>query len=198
MTGGRTARTAAGPSAGGTATDDSRTAWLLAGQDLLRDGGYRAVKLAALSERTGRTTGSFYHHFDGMSEYLGELASFFGSEQPRSTLERLSALPPERRLRRLEQLSVELHMGALHRAMRDWAAVDTTAAAAVSQADRVLLELLRDAFIDLGSVRQDAELQAEVVFALAVARLDTPWPRRSTTIRRVVEVLSLPSSGDAP
>jgi len=165
---------------------------LLAGQELLRDGGYRSVKLSTLCERTGLTTGSFYHHFGGMSEYLTELASYFGSEQPRSTLDRLSELAPDRRLRKLEKLSVELHMGALHRAMRDWATVDATAAAAVSDADRVLLEFLRDAFVAMGVSRADAELRAEIVFALAVARLDTPWSRRSTSIQRVAEALLFP------
>jgi len=192
VTGGRSARSVAEGSAGGPSPDDSRTAWLLAGQDILRDGGYRSVKLSALCERTGLTTGSFYHHFGGISEYLTELASFFGSEQPRSTLDRLSALSPERRLRRLEQLSVELHMGALHRAMRDWATVDSTAATAVNEADRVLLEFLRDAFVGMGVSRADAELRAEIVFALAVARLDTPWTRRSTSVQRVTAALLFP------
>jgi AcrR family transcriptional regulator len=164
----------------------SRTAWLAAGQDLLREGGFPAVKLAALCERTGRTTGSFYHHFSGMAQYLGELASFFGDEQPRQAVALLSELPPEQRLPRLEQLSVELHMGSLHRAMRDWATCNEPAAEAVRQADRVLLEFVRDTFLDLGVDRGTAELQAEVVYALAIVRLDTPWPRRSTSIDRVL------------
>ncbi len=174
-----------------------RTAWLLAGQELLRDGGYRSVKLSALCERTGLTTGSFYHHFGGMSEYLTELASYFGSEQPRSTLDRLSDLAPDRRLRKLEKLSVELHMGALHRAMRDWATVDVTAAVAVNEADRVLLEFLRDAFAGMGLSRADAELRAEIVFSLAVTRLDTPWTRRSTSVQRVTDALLLPTRDGA-
>ena len=164
----------------------SRAAWLVAGQELLRDGGFQAVKLASLCGLTGRTTGSFYHHFSGMAEYLGELASFFGVEQPQLVVERLSVLDPQERLRRLEHLSVELHMGALHRAMRDWAIVNEPAAEAVRDSDRVLLEFIRDAFIDQGADREAAELQAEVVYALAIVRLDTPWPRRSTSVDRVL------------
>ena len=87
-----------------------------------RSAGSRAAWLVA---------GSFYHHFSGMAEYLGELASFFGVEQPQLVVERLSVLDPQERLRRLEHLSVELHMGALHRAMRDWAIVNEPAAEAV-------------------------------------------------------------------
>ena len=175
--------------ANGVEVDGSRAAWLVAGQDLLREGGFQAVKLAALCELTGRTTGSFYHHFSGMAEYLGELASFFGDEQPRRAVEHLSTLGPDERLRRLEQLSVELHMGALHRAMRDWATCNEPAAEAVRDADHVLLEFIRDAFVDRGADRETAELQAEVVYALAIVRLDTPWTRRSTSIDRVLRGL---------
>ena len=91
--------------------DGSRLGWLIAGQELLRSGGFQSVKLAALCELTGRTTGSFYHHFDGMAAYLGELASFFGVEQPKTVLAELSKLEPERRLAHLERISAELHRG---------------------------------------------------------------------------------------
>lgn len=176
--------------------DTGRTAWLVAGQELLRDGGFQAVKLASLCGLTGRTTGSFYHHFSGMAEYLGELASFFGVEQPQLVVERLSVLEPRDRLRRLEHLSVELHMGALHRAMRDWAVVNEPAAEAVRDSDRVLLEFIRDAFVDLGAEVEVAELRAEVVYALAIVRLDTPWPRRSTSVDTVLD--GLRENGDGP
>lgn len=182
--------------AGDERADGSRTAWLVAGQELLRTGGFQAVKLASLCGLTGRTTGSFYHHFSGMAEYLGELASFFGVEQPQLVVERLSALEPRERLRRLEHLSVELHMGALHRAMRDWAIVNEPAAEAVRDSDRVLLEFIRDAFVDQGADRQTAELRAEVVYALAIVRLDTPWPRRSTSVDSVLR--GMVGGGDLP
>lgn len=175
------------------AGDDSRTPWLVAGQELLRRGGFPAVKLAALCELTGRTTGSFYHHFRGMSEFLGELASFFGTEQPRAVLARLADRPPAERLSELERLSVQLHMGTLHRAMRDWATVNEPAAEAVRDADRVVLEFLRDTHVELGVDLEDAELRAEVIYALAVARIDPPWPRRSTTIVRVLDAWPVPA-----
>jgi len=175
--------------------DGSRLGWLIAGQELLRSGGFQSVKLAALCELTGRTTGSFYHHFDGMAAYLGELASFFGVEQPKTVLAELSRLEPERRLARLEHISAELHAGALHRAMRDWATVNEPAAEAVRAADTMLLEFIRDSFIAQGVPRPVSELQAEVVYALAIVRMDTPWRRRSTSIARVLKGLGGGPSG---
>ncbi|MBS1837022.1 MAG: TetR/AcrR family transcriptional regulator [Actinobacteria bacterium] len=177
---------ASGPEPG---ADGVRGAWLVAGQDLLRRGGYPAVKLSSLCEITGRTTGSFYHHFSGMADYLVELASFFGTEQPRAVLDRLASLAPSERLAELERLSMQLHMGSLHRAMRDWATVDGPAAEAVRDADRVLLEFIRDALVAAGVACADAELRAEVVYALAIARIDPPWRRRSTSIDAVLDAL---------
>lgn len=166
--------------------DDSRRAWLDAGQDLLRRGGFQSVKLAPLCDLTGRTTGSFYHHFGSMAGYLGELAAYFGGEQPRSVLDTIRNLSPERRLRRLQALGLQLHMGSLHLAMRDWATVSGLAAVAVREADLVLLEFIRDCLTDAGLDVVDAELRAEVLYALGVARFDTPWRRRSTSVDRLL------------
>lgn len=177
------------------ADEGSRVGWLVAGQELLRRGGFQSVKLAALCELTGRTTGSFYHHFDGMAAYLGELASFFGVEQPSIVLGELAELEPERRLARLEHISAELHAGALHRAMRDWATVNEPAAEAVRAADTMLLEFIRDSFVAQGVSRAVAELRAEVVYSLAIIRMDTPWMRHSTSIARVLQGLGDTSSG---
>lgn len=166
--------------------DDSRRAWLDAGQDLLRRGGFQSVKLAPLCELTGRTTGSFYHHFGGMADYLDELAAYFGGEQPRSVLEQMADLPPQQRLRRLQELGMQLHMGSLHLAMRDWATASGPAAVAVREADRVLLEFIRDCLTDAGVDVADAEQRAEVLYALGVARFDTPWRRRTTSVDRLL------------
>ena len=53
----------------------------------------------------------------------------------------------------------------------------------------MLLEFFRDAFVAQGVDRATAELRAEVVYALAIVRLDTPWTRRSTSIDRVLRGL---------
>jgi len=52
----------------------SATDWIQAGQELLRERGISAIKLAALTERLGVSTGSFYHHFADFEQYLGALA----------------------------------------------------------------------------------------------------------------------------
>ena len=92
-----------------SAGDVRRTAWLDAGQDLLREGGVSAVKLAELTHRLRRTTGSFYHHFRGMEQYRDELAAYFGDVQPRAVLHRLAPLSPRDRLLGLHEVFVAAH-----------------------------------------------------------------------------------------
>lgn len=155
---------------------DGRDRWLLAGQDLLRDGGVPAVKLDALTERTGRSTGSFYHHFANMAGYLAELARYYGAEQVEEALDAIADEPPVRRLRALAAIAEDRDMRSLDVAMRDWAGTDAGAAEAVRAADATLLTFLERAFADLGHDRAGARVRAVALLSVAVARVQTPWP----------------------
>jgi AcrR family transcriptional regulator len=169
---------------------DGRRRWLLAGQQLLRDGGMPAVKLLALVEHTGLTTGSFYHHFGSMAVYLDELASFYGSERPSELLERVDAPDPRARLEQFERLARDERMGPLDRAMRDWAGSNDVAAAAVRASDEHLLRFMEAAFRDLGYERDDARLRAIVLLSVGVARVHTPWPTPRRARARMLDLLA--------
>ncbi len=173
-----------------SSTGTRRTAWLDAGQDLLREGGPSAVKLADLTHRFRRTTGSFYHHFASMEQYRDELAAYFGDAQPREVLERLAPLPPRDRLRGLAEVFVDWEMGPLHAAMREWATSNATAATALRAADHALLEFIAEVFADLGLGEHDARWRAEVVFAMGAARVDPPWPHAIKGVDDLLEVLT--------
>src|SRR5690349_14704974 len=108
-----------------------RELWLLAGQELLRRGGIAAVKLQALTDELGLTTGSFYHHFGGMAEYLDELARYYGAEQVEQNVDSITETDPRGRLRRLATISRDDRMAPLDAAMRDWAGSNALARAAV-------------------------------------------------------------------
>lgn len=154
------------------------TAWLLAGQKLLRAGGVTAVKLHALTAATGLTTGSFYHHFDGMPDFLDELAAFFGNEQVTQNLATIVEPEPRARLHAMMALAVEQDLQTLDAAMRDWAGSSTAAARAVKATDKALLTFVLDAFTELGYTGRDAEIRAQMMVAYGVARVMPPWPAR--------------------
>jgi AcrR family transcriptional regulator len=173
-----------------TVEPKGRELWLLAGQELLRRGGISTVKLQALTAELGLTTGSFYHHFSGMADYLDDLARYYGSEQVRQHIDRIADDDPRVRLRRLAAVSRDERMGPLDAAMRAWAAGNELAAEAVHQADELLLRYLEQAFRDLGFDRRDAQLRALLLFSVGVARVQVPWRPAVRSIDDVLTVLA--------
>ena len=169
-----------------------RADWLLAGQDLLRAGGVRAVKLSALTRTLGVTTGSFYHHFADMSAYLDALAEHWGETQPAEVPPTISDGPPLARLTALEALHRTNDMEPLDRAMRAWASDEPRAAAAVREADARLLRFLERAFADLGFEREDARARALLMFSAGAANIYAPWRIDGTGRRRMLAVLTAP------
>ena len=153
-----------------------RELWLLAGQELLRRGGAGSVKLRALSSQLGGlTTGSFYHHFSGMADYLDQLARHYGTDQPSRGLALVDDPDPRLRLRRLYEMSLDDRMGPLDAAMRDWAGSNSLAAQAVQDADGALLRFIERAFLDLGYPRREAQARAQLLFSAGTARITPPW-----------------------
>ena len=171
--------------------DGSRQLWLLAGQELLRRGGHRAVKIHALKQEAGLTTGSFYHHFSGVAEYLAELARYWGEEFLEANVTRMDVGDPRQRLANVSWLAVSERIVKLDAAMRDWAGYDDIAAKAVQRTDAVLLEFMATAFEELGFSRSDARLRAQLYLSLGAARILAPW-RSELDIDRVLDLLTAP------
>lgn len=167
-----------------------REAWLVAGQELLRRGGVGAVKLRALTEELGLTTGSFYHHFTGMAPYLDELARYYGADQVEQGTEALAGAEPRERLRRFYQRSVDDRMGLLDAAMRDWAGSNAVAAEAVRAADTVVLRFIERAFADLGYPAVEAQVRAQLLLSVGVARIRPPWRVPGDPFDTFLEVLA--------
>ena len=178
-----------------TTESNGRERWLLAGQDLLRRGGVGEVKLQALTAELGLTTGSFYHHFTAMADYLDQLARYYGSDQVLQHIERIATDDPRERIRRLAAVSRDERMGPLDAAMRDWAGANALAAEAVARADEILLRYLEQAFRDLGFDQRDAQLRALLLFSTGVARIHPPW---RPAVRSIDDVLDVLAPADAP
>ena len=178
-------------------TSKGQEQWLAAGQELLRRGGVGAVRLQALTEELGLTTGSFYHHFSGMAEYLEQLAAYYGSDQPRSQLALVEDADPRVRLERLIALAGDERMVPLDAAMRDWAGSNEAAARAVRDADAYLLRFIERAFLDLGYGRREAQTRATLLFSAGVARISPPWRLGNKVFDEVLDILA-PVADPAP
>lgn len=164
--------------------------WLRAGQQLLRLGGLAAVKIKALQKETGLTTGSFYHHFANMEEYLDELAAYWGLDTPGHIAE--VQHQPDARTRLVEVLAIAPRedLQRLDRAMRDWAGSDQRAADAVKRVDEALLTFCAEVFTDLGLDEMDARISAQAVIATSVARVTPPWPSIEDHLDRLLNILT--------
>ena len=167
-----------------------RELWLAGGQELLRRGGVGAVKLQALTDELGLTTGSFYHHFASMADYLDHLARHYGSDQPRIGLAAADDPDPRARLRNLYLLSLDDRMGPLDTAMRDWAGSNKLAARAVHDSDESLLRFIEHAFRDLGYPGRDAQNRAALLYSAGVARIRPPWRTSTKAFEETLEILA--------
>ena len=174
-----------------------RDLWLAGGQELLRRGGIGAVKLQALTDELGLTTGSFYHHFHGMADYLDQLARHYGSDQPRIGLAAADDPDPRTRLHKLYALSLDDRMGPLDSAMRDWAGSNELAAQAVHDSDESLLRFIERAFLDLGYPERAAQTRAALLYSAGVARIRPPWRIGAHAFAETLEVLA-PSDAPPP
>lgn len=178
------------PAPGRASVPLTREDWLLAGQELLRAGGVAAVKLGALTDRVGATTGSFYHHFVDMQEYLDCLARHYGTEQVDAAIAAASQQPdPVARIRLTMTASRRRRMRPLDNAMRVWAAGNPTARASVRRTDERILELLEAAFDDLGFSRHQSLLRARMLWSLHVAQIYAPWEKSEADIDEILRVL---------
>lgn len=166
------------------------TTWLLAGQDLLRSGGIGAVKLHSLTKAAGLTTGSFYHHFGGMPDYLDALAACFGDDQVESHLKGTESLEPRDRIVTLMAMARERKLIPLDAAMRDWAGSSSAAAKAVEAVDHRLLEYLTEAFAELGYSGRAGQVRAQLLVSSGVARVIAPWPPSEQDLDDVLDILA--------
>lgn len=145
--------------------------WIEAGQDLLCEIGTAGLKLSALTERLGVSTGSFYHHFTDMDSYLTALANHFSTAEMQSLLAKASEGNADglTRIRRLARISIDNRLFELARAMRAWAVSDRRAADAIAESEVLTLNFLTDAFADIGFDRADASLRAHLLLSANIA-----------------------------
>ena len=101
----------------------SREAFFDAGLDVLSDLGYGGLKLAAVCQRLGVTTGSFYHYFSNWSSYTRQLVTHWQEGMTVTVVEAVQAEPdPRRRIDSLFKAGLKLPYGA-EAAIRVWSSI---------------------------------------------------------------------------
>lgn len=172
----------------------TRADWLKAGQQLLRDEGFPAVKIARVTALLNVTTGSFYHHFADFPAYLDALADSYGADNPADALAIVADLEPRERMARLDTVALALDIPRLDLAMRIWAQSSPRAAAAVQRLDHAFLAFLEQTFLDLGFDADGARVRALVSFSAGAGRsvVYSPWTIGDDDRDRFLDMLCRP------
>jgi AcrR family transcriptional regulator len=171
----------------------SRVDWMAAGQALLCDEGIAGMRLKKLTERLSVSTGSFYHHFVDMDDYLAALAAHFRDDQVRALVDSLNShyRDPKERMRQLAIHSLKSGLFELDMAMRIWATSDARAKASIQASEQVVLQFLGKAFCDAGFEPHEANLRAKVLLSVRNGHLVTQDERAQAEVREAALALLL-------
>ncbi len=147
---------------------------------MLAEDGVKALTLGHLCSRLGVTKGSFYWHFSDMTAYRTALIDTWAMvrDEDRS-FDELASLPPRERLSRMMTTLVGPRHWMLERAMREWARSEPSVAAAVRASDHSVVAAVRQAFLDAGFDREEAEMRATATFAAGIGFLHLSGTRPS-------------------
>jgi AcrR family transcriptional regulator len=153
-----------------------RRDWLEAGQRLLRSSGVAGLKLRALADTLGISTGSFYHHFSDFDAYLVALAKYYSGEQLAANIATVlrEAHAPHDRIVRASALARETSLPELMTAMRAWARRDARVAPEVAVLEQGLMDFLARCFEGLGFTPDQATTRAFVMLSAASSEVALP------------------------
>ncbi|MFQ6328862.1 TetR/AcrR family transcriptional regulator [Nocardia sp. CWNU-33] len=150
-----------------------KSSWLESGLVILGTAGPTGLTIDKLVAATGLSTGSFYHHFSGMSGYKTALLAYFEEmhttrylREVRAAAERLDG---RGRLELLIDLVLEDDEPAnVEMAVRAWALNDPIAAAAKERVDNARLGFLRILLMESGYAETDAHDIAQILYLLVL------------------------------
>lgn len=142
--------------------------WLRAAFEIMGEDGISGVKIQRLCERLGVTKGSFYHHFEDIDTFHGELARAWAEDGARLPGAIDEGVDPEERLLKAMAVFEDPRNRDLIRAMRDWAQTDERARKAIRKADRDMFHQVTAAMAALGFSDKDAEVRAKILYYAGV------------------------------
>lgn len=142
--------------------------WVEAARQALIKGGVGAVKVERLAADLGVTTGSFYWHFAGRRALLAALLEDWKRTNTEGMVEAVARAGPSADA----QFDAVIHAWvnedgfspAYDSAVRDWARTSKPVEAAVVEADRQRIALLKGIFEGLGYDENRAEVRARIMY----------------------------------
>lgn len=154
----------------------SREDWILAAIDGVVRGGGDALRIDRLCSELEVTKGSFYHHFENRDDLVAAIADYWARTQPEQVVAVLGDLShePLDKLKLLVRLFTDLDIGTRDHAIRALGASEPKIAAAVDEADKLVLGTLERILRSLGLAADDSRLFAKIMMFSAIGFYTAP------------------------
>lgn len=150
------------------ASHTAKVRYLDAGLQVLADQGHAGLKLAAVCEAVGATTGSFYHAFPSWGAYTSALIRYWRTEQSdRPIAQAGTVTDPVARLDVLTDIALALPHDS-EAAIRVWAEHDPDVRAVQIEADEERRQFIADTYLEVLGDRALAERYATAAMYLLV------------------------------
>jgi len=119
--------------------------------EILAEDGYGGLKLAAVCQRLGVTTGAFYHHFDSWAEFTRQLLDHWHAERTTRLVAVVNQEPDARtRLKLLLETATTLPH-TVEGAIRVWSNIDPDVERVQAAVDRERMDVVRATYESLVS-----------------------------------------------
>lgn len=163
-----------------------KTVWLDEGLKILATKGPAALSIESLTGATGKTKGSFYHHFSNREQYIEQLLAYY----ERTSIDEIMELvgredTPRARLKKLTKLTFQISSD-VELAIRAWALYDPTVKTYQDRMDRRRLEQVRDLHIGASRGPDKADVLSYRDYALFLGLQQLRHHLNTAQFRRVL------------
>jgi len=165
---------------------DSKTIWLEEGLKILTTKGPAALSIESLTFATGKTKGSFYHHFSNREQYIDALLEYHEKNSTDEIIEVISqGADSHTRIKKLTKLTFQTS-GDLELAIRAWALYDPKVRAFQDHLDRRRLEYLKTLHIESGMAADKAKILVYRNYSLFIGLQQLKRYHNKNEFRRIL------------
>lgn len=146
----------------------TRQDWIAAARQVLIDKGVSGIKLRALSESLGATTGAFYWQYRNLEELFEDLRQDWAERNTAPFTRAIAAAGPSGMNQYIAYVRTLVLGGEFNprydNAIRDWAHGDSRTADVLRQIEILRIDQLREVFAALGFEGHEALIRARVTY----------------------------------
>ncbi|MCP5156053.1 MAG: TetR/AcrR family transcriptional regulator [Ectothiorhodospiraceae bacterium] len=146
----------------------ARRDWVLAARSALIERGISGVRLRALAEVLGATTGAFYWQYRNLEELLNDVRQDWADTNTAPFKRAIEAAAPDgwkQYLSYVRVLVLENEFNPRYdNAIRDWAHNSEQTATVLREVELLRIEQLREVFVNMGFADEEAAIRARVTY----------------------------------